>query len=99
MPTIVVVVDSGEHSIHRVTDGKPVIPASVAEDVRADTDEESAGGTVGLSLRIASGKALVWRVEPGSPAAAAGIMTGQIVEQVVGLADKDSLKKLIDKHV
>ena len=24
---------------------------------------------------------------------------GQIVEQVVGLADKDSLKKLIDKHV
>ena len=25
--------------------------------------------------------------------------SGQIVEQVVGLADKDSLKKLIDKHV
>ena len=24
---------------------------------------------------------------------------GQIVEQVVGLADKDSLKKIIDKHV
>jgi thioredoxin 1 len=24
---------------------------------------------------------------------------GQIVEQVVGLADKDSLKRLIDKHV
>ena len=24
---------------------------------------------------------------------------GQLVEQVVGLADKDSLKKLIDKHV
>ena len=25
--------------------------------------------------------------------------SGQIVEQVVGLADKDALKKLIDKHV
>jgi thioredoxin 1 len=24
---------------------------------------------------------------------------GQIVEQIVGLADKDSLKRLIDKHV
>ena len=24
---------------------------------------------------------------------------GQLVEQIVGLADKDSLKKLIDKHV
>ncbi|MGH9371341.1 MAG: thioredoxin family protein [Vicinamibacterales bacterium] len=24
---------------------------------------------------------------------------GQIVEQVVGLADKDQLKKLLDKHV
>jgi thioredoxin 1 len=24
---------------------------------------------------------------------------GQLVEQVVGLADKDSLKKLLDKHV
>ena len=24
---------------------------------------------------------------------------GQVVEQVVGMADKDSLKKLIDKHV
>ena len=31
---IVVVVDSGEHSIHRVTDGKPVIPASVAAAVQ-----------------------------------------------------------------
>ena len=25
--------------------------------------------------------------------------SGQIVEQVVGLADKDALKKIIDKHV
>jgi thioredoxin 1 len=24
---------------------------------------------------------------------------GQVVEQVVGLADKDSLKRIIDKHV
>ena len=24
---------------------------------------------------------------------------GQIVEQVVGLADKDELKKMIDKHI
>jgi len=72
-----------------------IIPSSVAEDVRADTDEESAGGTVGLSLRIASGKALVWRVEPGSPAATAGIRTGQIVEQVGDRVVSTSLGKVL----
>ena len=34
-----------------------------------------------------------------NPATPMRFKGGQLVEQVVGLADKDALKKLIDKHV
>lgn len=72
-----------------------IIPSAIANDVRPDADPNDAGGTVGLSLRIAGGKALVWRVEPGSPAARAGIRTGQIVEQVGDRVVSTSLGKVL----
>lgn len=58
-----------------------IIPASAA------TDESSAGasdgkGTTGLSVRLASNGAVAWRVEPGSAAARAGIVPGEIVTRV-----------------
>lgn len=72
-----------------------IIPSAIANDVRPDSDADDAGGTVGLSLRIAGGKALVWRVEPGSPAAIAGIRTGQVVEQIGDRVVGTSLGKVL----
>src|SRR5438105_6477099 len=58
-----------------------IIPARVASDV--SSDREGAGeGTTGVSVRIAGDRAVVWRVEPGSPGAAAGIRPGQTGEKV-----------------
>lgn len=72
-----------------------IIPEGVANEVRADSDDDGAGGTTGLSLRIAGNRALVWRVEPESPAAMAGITTGQAVEQVEDRVVSTSLGKVL----
>jgi carboxyl-terminal processing protease len=72
-----------------------IIPSAIANEVRADSDPDQAGGTVGLSLRIADGKALAWHVEPGSPAALAGIRAGQVVEQIGDRVVSTSLEKVL----
>lgn len=48
-----------------------IIPARVASDV--SSDREGGEGTTGVSVRIAGDRAIVWRVEPGSPGAIAGV--------------------------
>jgi len=73
-----------------------IIPEGIAKEVRSESDsEDSAGGTTGLLLRIAGDRALVWRVEPGSPAAKAGIIAGQAVEQVGDRVVRTSLSKVM----
>jgi carboxyl-terminal processing protease len=73
-----------------------LIPANVADDMHSDsTSDDSAGGTTGLALRIAGNRALVWKVEPGSPAAIAGITTGQVAEQVGDRVVNTSLAKVL----
>jgi carboxyl-terminal processing protease len=73
-----------------------IIPENVADDVHSDsTTDDSAGGTTGLSVRIAGDRALVWRVEPGSPAAMAGITTGQVVVQIGDRVVGTSLGKVL----
>src|ERR1051325_11365030 len=57
-----------------------IIPARVASDV--SSDREGGEGTTGVSVRIASDRAVVWRVEPGSPGAIAGVRPGQTVVKV-----------------
>jgi carboxyl-terminal processing protease len=59
-----------------------IIPAAIASDVGLDDSGDTGEGTTGLSVRIAGDRALVWRVEPGSPAALAAITPGEAVEQV-----------------
>jgi len=59
-----------------------IIPAAIASDVGLDDSGDTGEGTTGLSVRIAGDRALVWRVESGSPAALAAITPGEAVEQV-----------------
>lgn len=72
-----------------------IIPAAVATDVAPENESAASGeGTTGVSVRIAGDQALVWRVEPGSPGALAGIVPGQIVEQVRDRVVRTSLNRL-----
>lgn len=73
-----------------------IIPARVASDVTSDSDSAGSGeGTTGVSVRIAGDRALVWRVEPGSPAALAGIAPGQTVEQVKDRVVRASISRVL----
>jgi carboxyl-terminal processing protease len=67
-----------------------IIPEHVAEsDDKADT--LGVGGTIGLDVRAIGEKAVAWKVEPGSPAAASGITPG---ETIVRIGDVDPSKSL-----
>lgn len=71
-----------------------IIPARVASDVSSDRDR-GGEGTTGVSVRIAGDRALVWRVEPGSPGALAGIRPGQSLEQVKDRIVAVSIKRVM----
>jgi len=73
-----------------------IIPAAVAADVRSDDDNAPSGeGTVGASVRIAGDRALVWRVDPGSPAALAGMTPGQTLAQVQDRVARTSIARVL----
>jgi carboxyl-terminal processing protease len=73
-----------------------IIPANVANDVKSDSDAAGSGdGTTGASIRIAGDRALVWRVEPGSPGALAGISPGQTVEQVKDRVARAAIRRVL----
>jgi carboxyl-terminal processing protease len=71
-----------------------IIPARVASDVSSDK-EKGGEGTTGMAVRIAGDRALVWRVEAGSPAALAGIQPGQSLEQVKTRIVGSSIKRVM----
>ncbi len=57
-----------------------IIPAAVAHsDSAPKTDGR---GATGMSVRVSSGRPVVWRVLKGSPAELAGIRPGQIVNRI-----------------
>jgi len=73
-----------------------IIPAAVAADVRSDDDNAPSGeGTVGASVRIAGDRALVWRVDPGSPAALAVMAPGQTLAQVQDRVARSSIARVL----
>lgn len=70
-----------------------IIPARVASDV--SSDREGGEGTTGVSVRIAGDRAVVWRVEPGSPGAVAGVRPGQTVVKVKNRVAAASIKRVM----
>lgn len=55
------------------------------------TDTSGAGGLTGIAVRTIGDKAVVWTVDPGSPAALSGIKPGQTI---VRIGDRDLSKAL-----
>jgi carboxyl-terminal processing protease len=73
-----------------------ILPATVASEVSTDRNSGGSGeGTAGLSIRIAGDRALVWRVEAGSPAERAGIKAGQTVEGVNDRVVRTSIRRVL----
>jgi carboxyl-terminal processing protease len=71
-----------------------IIPENVASDVGGSRDA-AGDGTTGMSVRIVGDRAIVWRVEPGSPAALAGVKPGQFVERVNNLEPRVSIRRVM----
>ena len=69
-------------TLHTIPDSHfYIIPASVALD--DSTGSKSGGrGWTGLAVRVAGSEVVAWRVEPASPAAAAGLRAGQILTRI-----------------
>ncbi|MEO5589989.1 MAG: S41 family peptidase [Gemmatimonadaceae bacterium] len=70
-----------------------IIPSRVAtvDSTVADTDGR---GTTGLTVRVAEGRVVAWRVAPRSPAAMAGIRPGQTVRTVSGRNTDSAMKNV-----
>ena len=70
-----------------------IIPARLATD---ESSQNRAGGqgTSGLSARVAEGRVIAWRVDPGSPAESGGIKSGQRLLRIGG-RDADSAMKRV----
>ncbi len=74
------------------------IHGSPDESPEQDRDERYGGGNdwLGLDVRVAEGQLVVTRVEPGSPAAEAGITPGWLIERIGPKRVDNVLKKLAD---
>ncbi|MEO8575875.1 MAG: S41 family peptidase, partial [Gemmatimonadales bacterium] len=67
-----------------------IIPASIAGD-EPQSSSADGRGTTGVSLRMLGDHVVIWRVEPGSPGAVAGLVPGQVVSRVG--------KKQVDREI
>lgn len=80
-------------TLERISDSHfYIIPARVAS--RDSVTRTDGRGTVGISVRAIGQEAVVWRVDPGSPGARAGISPGQVVKRAGTRVPAVSLGKI-----
>jgi len=70
-----------------------IIPASVAGDALPSNPADGRG-TTGVAVRMAGERVVVWRVEPGSSGALAGVVPGQVVKRVGEKEVKSSISRI-----
>ncbi|MCI0437275.1 MAG: S41 family peptidase [Gemmatimonadetes bacterium] len=63
------------------------------ERIRAG-DATGVPGDVGLELRVADGRLVAWRIDPGGPAANAGVRPGWIVDTIDGRRPEQGLSRV-----
>ena len=69
-------------TLQRIPDSHFYVIPGAAEVPDNSADAGEVGGTTGISLRSAGSAGVVWRVDPGSPGALAGIKPGQIIQKI-----------------
>lgn len=69
-------------TLKRIPDSHFYIIPETAADPNEKDNPTGVGGTTGISVRAIGNKAVAWRVDPGSPAAASGITAGQIIARI-----------------
>ena len=70
-----------------------IIPESVAGETLQSSSTDGRG-TTGVAVRMAGNRVVVWRVEPGSSGALAGVVPGQIVKRVGDNEVKSSVSRI-----
>jgi carboxyl-terminal processing protease len=83
-------------TLKRIPDSHFYIIPEAAADGNEKDNPTGVGGTAGIAVRAIGDKAVAWRVDPGSPAAASGITPGQVIARI---GDRDlsaALKKVDD---
>jgi carboxyl-terminal processing protease len=70
-----------------------IIPAAKAVIEESASGSDGRGST-GLSVRASNERIVAWKVEPGSPAATAGVTPGQLITRI-GKRDTDSVMRRV----
>lgn len=70
-----------------------IIPAHIAP-VESSHRTSDGRGSTGLAIRVADGDVVAWRVDPGGPAALAGIRPGQKIVRVAGRKTDSAMKRV-----
>ena len=81
-------------ALHHIHDSHfYLIPARVAT-TRSESNTGGGKGTTGLSVRVAEGKVVAWRVDEKSPAWSAGLRPGQIVTAIEGRSTDSAIRNV-----
>jgi carboxyl-terminal processing protease len=86
-------------TLQRIPDSHFYVIPEAAELPDNSADQSGVGGATGISLRAAGTTGVVWRVDPGSPGALAGITAGQILEKIGERDVSAALRKVGDLPV
>ena len=81
-------------ALHHIHDSHfYIIPAHVATSESSNSGSGGRGAT-GLSVRVAEGNVVAWRVENGSPAWNAGIRPGRRIDRIEGKNTDSAMKRV-----
>ncbi len=75
-----------------------IFPADLYSDMAAPERESAREGSPGFETRVVDGEAVIWRVDPGSPAEEAGVLTGWVLRKA-GDADIPDLIERVQEEL
>ncbi len=71
-----------------------IFPADLYSDIAGPDGESARDASPGFETRVIDGRAVIWRVHPGSPAEDAGVRTGWIVRKAGDVEIPDLIERV-----